>query len=173
MKTYARITPIILLITTLFFLSGCNNEDDVIDIFTGKSWKLSYISLENYYSTPFDFWNGDADAFETSMKLKDVAQNFTIEFTGGLTNTGSYGGVFNGRAVNSTVSGYWTADGQTKKLVFKDVKWSGTETDVYAWAFVRGISQNVISYSGDSENLYIHYTEELTTKVMAFRHPSK
>lgn len=173
MKTFVRLTPIILLIAALSTLSSCNAGDDVIEIFTGRVWKLSYISLENNYTTPFDFWNGDAEAMEASMRLKDIAQNFTIEFTGGLTNSGSYGGSFTGRAVNSTVVGYWSADGDTKELTFKDVKWSGTESDAYAWAFVRGISNNVFAYSGDSENLYIHYKEELTTKVMAFRHPLK
>jgi len=173
MKAYFKCTPLLLLMVALFTLSSCNNEDDVIEIFTSKSWKLSYISLENQYATPFDFWNGDAEALEASMKLKDVAQNFTIEFVGGMTNTGSFGGTFTGRAVNSTVAGYWTADGESKKVTFRDVKWSGTETDVYALAFRRGVSGNVFAYSGDSENLYLHYTEELTTKVLAFRHSSK
>ena len=35
-----------LLVTALPVLCGCNNEDDVVEIFTGKTWKLSKISAE-------------------------------------------------------------------------------------------------------------------------------
>ena len=43
MKTYIQ-----LLLVTLFVpvLSACDQEDDVIDIFTGKTWYMTYIAVE-------------------------------------------------------------------------------------------------------------------------------
>ena len=43
MKTYIQ-----LLLVTLFLpaLSACDQEDDVIDIFTGKTWYMTYIAVE-------------------------------------------------------------------------------------------------------------------------------
>ena len=39
----------ILLLTGVSALSGCSNDDDVLDIFVGggKTWKLTFISREN------------------------------------------------------------------------------------------------------------------------------
>lgn len=32
------------------FLSGCNDTDDVQKIFTGKTWKMTYITKKNEHS---------------------------------------------------------------------------------------------------------------------------
>ena len=48
------------------FVSGCNDSDDVNGIFTGKVWKLTYITKKNEHK-PYDFW-GDKDKYEQSIK---------------------------------------------------------------------------------------------------------
>ena len=47
------------------FVSGCNDSDDVNGIFTGKAWKLTYITKKNEHK-PYDFW-GDKDKYEQSF----------------------------------------------------------------------------------------------------------
>ena len=94
-----------LLVTALPMLCGCNNEDDVVEIFTGKTWKLSKISAEGT-NIQFNHWpndNANGDAFKQSMDLLRGSGNFTITFSGGEIN-GITGGTFNGRGVNATFS---------------------------------------------------------------------
>lgn len=50
---------LLLLLLMLPFVSGCNDSDDVNGIFTGKVWKLTYITKKNEHK-PYDFW-GDKD----------------------------------------------------------------------------------------------------------------
>ena len=46
---------LLLLLLMLPFVSGCNDSDDVNGIFTGKVWKLTYITKKNEHK-PYDFW---------------------------------------------------------------------------------------------------------------------
>jgi len=153
-------------ILVLPMLCGCEQEDDVIDIFTGKMWKLTYIYMEGNYATPLDQWDGDEEAMKASMELAKKAGNFTLEFNGGRLNTGGLGGTFTGRAVNATIQGHWQADGKSRALQFSDVRYEGKETDLYAKAFLSGLSANMTHYSGDSKNLYLHYKEGQLMKVI-------
>ena len=57
---------LLLLLLMLPFVSGCNDSDDVNGIFTGKVWKLTYITKKNEHK-PYDFW-GDKDKYEQSIK---------------------------------------------------------------------------------------------------------
>lgn len=165
------------IIATTF--GGCNNEDDVIEIFTGKTWKLTFIAAEGS-NQQFNFWGGKLDennpAFTNSMNALAQSGNFTLEFVGtDLAST--TGGTFNGRGVRSTISGNWTANGASNVLELSNVKVIGNETDALAKAFVTGL-QNANRYSGDNQNLYIYYTEnkndneKRNVKFMAFR-PAK
>lgn len=43
MKTYIQLLLIALFVPVL---SACDQEDDVIDIFTGKTWYMTYIAVE-------------------------------------------------------------------------------------------------------------------------------
>lgn len=166
-----RFTPIILLIAALSIsLCSCEREDDVMEIFTGKTWKMSYIFPDGQPSTPIDFWEGfdnPEEAYKISNELAKDKSSYNLIFKGGLLNTGKMGGTFEGRAVNATVEGYWTADGDTRALQFSDVKWKGSDTDVLAKAFIRGLSANVYKYAGDNSNLYIHFKDGQLTRVIA------
>lgn len=53
---------LLLLFLMFFFVSGCNDLDDVNGIFIGKVWKLMYIIKKNEYKF-YDFW-GDKDKYE-------------------------------------------------------------------------------------------------------------
>ena len=57
----------ILLLFLPFLLVACNTEDDVMEIFTGRTWKLVRITDESSQNQ-FDFWNGDEAAQQNSLE---------------------------------------------------------------------------------------------------------
>ena len=64
----------LLLLLPLF--SGCNDSDDLQGIFTGKTWKLTYINLKDKGG----WMNGFS---EKSIKiLNENQESYTITFTG-------------------------------------------------------------------------------------------
>lgn len=156
----------LLLLTALPLLCGCNNEDDVTEIFTGKLWKLSKISAEGSH-LQINYWGADAEgaAFQKSMALLKSGDNFTISFTGGEINN-TVGGTFSGKGVTTTFNGKWLANGESHKLSM-DTNLNGNETDVLAKAFINGL-QNVIRYEGDANNLFIYFSDGQTVKYMGF-----
>lgn len=158
-----RLLALVIMASTL---GGCNNEDDVIEIFTGKTWKMTFIAAEGS-NKPFDFWGGNEAQRESSMNALAQSNNFTLEFVGtDLAST--TGGTFDGHGVLATVSGSWTANGASNDLVLSNVNVSRSETDALAKAFVTGL-QNAYRYTGDNQNLYIYYKENGNVKFMAFR----
>ena len=54
-------------------LAGCTNDDDVIAIFTGKSWKLTYIAAEGT-NKQYDFWGGNETAFQSDHQYAEAEQ---------------------------------------------------------------------------------------------------
>lgn len=170
MKTIRKFSYLVLIISILSILSSCNNEDDVIKIFTGKTWKLSFIANEGT-QRQYNFW-GEAGmtagntAYENSMDALKKEVNFILNFEGGDLN-GTAGGSFGGRATNASVSGTWNANGESNKLNIT-VEGNPSDKDVLGKAFVTGL-QNAIRYEGDEKNLYIYYKDGQTTKFLAFR----
>lgn len=167
-KKFKNIGFLLLMIVLLPSLSGCNNEDDVIGIFTGKTWKLSAITAEGN-NIQYDFWNNNADARKKSMYLLKGKGSFTLNFEGTDIITGKAEGSFNGRAVSVLIDGQWSADGGKSKELKFNAKVSGSESDVFAKAFVSGI-KNAFKYDGDKNNLFIYYTDEYNnTKRLGFK----
>lgn len=167
MKSKINLTPILFILSLLPFLQGCSQEDDIAVIFTGKTWKMSYIHPEGNYNAPLDVWEGNEEAFQKSMDLLAAGDNFTLEFYGGSLGNGQFGGTFKGRGVTSTVQGNWVADGKDRRLQFSNVQWAGEEKDIYALTFRRALNAEVNAYSGDSYNLFIHYKEGQLLRVIA------
>ncbi len=164
MKMKTKLACLLTLIL-LPLLGGCDEEDDVLEIFTGKTWKLTYIALEGQHKM-FDFWNNDKIAEENSKELLIQDATFTVEFNGSEL-TEYVGGDFEALAVNRSLKGNWAANGASRELRLTDIRTSGNDTDVLARAFRTGLT-NAIRYSGDSQNLYIYYEDGQTTKYMAF-----
>jgi len=159
-----RLTYLLLLLL-LPLLGGCDTEDNVLEIFTGKTWKLTYIALEGQHQM-FDFWNEDTDAARRSLQLLEQGSTFIIEFNG--SETADYvGGDFEAQAVNRSITGNWAANGASRELSLNNLRTSGNDSDILAQAFLTGL-QNAVRYSGDSQYLYIYYEDGQTTKCMAF-----
>ncbi|MCD8184260.1 MAG: DUF4847 domain-containing protein [Bacteroides sp.] len=171
-QTIRNIGYLLLAIAILPFLGGCNDEDDVIKIFTGKTWKLSYIGLEGSYQQ-YNFWgekgmSPNNPAYTNSMDLLKQANNFTITFNGSTLVNNTPGGTFEGKIVDPAgFDGTWKADGKNHTLSLNpDGVWPG-ESDVLAKAFREGL-MNAFQYGGDSRNLFIYYKDGQTTKFMGF-----
>lgn len=155
----------LLLLLLLPLLGGCDTEDNVLEIFTGKTWKLTYIALEGQHQM-FDFWNENTDAAQRSLQLLEQGSTFIIEFNG--SETADYvGGDFEAQAVNRSITGNWAANGASRELSLNNLRTSGNDSDILAQAFLTGL-QNAVRYSGDSQYLYIYYEDGQTTKCMAF-----
>ena len=164
MKMKKKLTYLLLLLL-LPLLGGCDTEDNVLEIFTGKTWKLTYIALEGQHQM-FDFWNEDTDAARRSLQLLEQGSTFIIEFNG--SETADYvGGDFEAQAVNRSITGNWAANGASRELSLNNLHTSGNDSDILAQAFLTGL-QNAVRYSGDSQYLYIYYEDGQTTKCMAF-----
>lgn len=158
----------LLIIGFLPMMSSCNNEDDVLEIFTGKSWKLSKISAEGT-NIQFNYWPNDnaaGDAYQSSMKLLKSQSNFTLTFTGGQIGE-KISGTFSGKGVQCSFDGQWQADGNNQQLNMSINSSAGSESDPLAKAFINGL-KNVIRYEGDAKNLFIYFKEGQTTKYMGF-----
>jgi len=81
MKTYIQLLLVVLFLPVL---SACDQEDDVIDIFTGKTWYMTYIAVEGQ-NKMYDFWQNDQDARDKSFKTI-TGDNYTLVFEGANVN---------------------------------------------------------------------------------------
>lgn len=171
MHTYSYMTHLcrLLLLLLPFTLGGCSDDDDVLEIFTGKTWKLSYISAEGNHKW-IDLWGSNDDAYQNSMKLLEAEGTFTLGFAGSETLESGAGGTLTGQGVNVKINGTWQADGESRKLTLT-LQTSGSDSDVLGKAYLSGL-KNAFRYEGDSKNLFIYYKEGQVTRFMGFK-PTK
>ena len=147
---------LLLLLLMLPFVSGCNDSDDVNGIFTGKVWKLPYITKKNEHK-PYDFW-GDKDKYEQSIKNyinKEGA--YTIKFEGETTDN-VISGKFSGTLLSHSYTGTWSANGESNAF---SASVKGSENDPLGFSnkFVEGLNR-ATSYKGNYDNLFIYYKDE-------------
>lgn len=156
----------LLMFSLLPLLSGCDNEDDVIGIFTGKPWKLSRLankdSNRQFYS---GLWK-DKEAERKSRDFLKIEGNFTLNFEGSDVNGELMGTTVTGHGIHSNADGTWKADGKSQSLSL-NVKINGSGSDPLDKAFISGL-QNVYKYEGDANSLTLYFKDGPTTRVMGF-----
>lgn len=159
----------LLVFSLLPILSGCDNEDDVIGIFTGKTWKLSRLTNKDSNAQFYPgLWNNDNKAMEESLKkLYNQPNAFILNFEGTDLNGEVMGATVNGQGINSSVNGSWKADGASGSLSISVKVTGSAESDALAKAFISGL-QNVYKYEGDANSLTLYFKEGQTTRVMGF-----
>lgn len=153
----------------IFTLAGCNDSDDVIAIFTGKTWKLNAI----FYSGKEDrsYWvNKDGTpnekAFEESLRKKNE-KGFTVKFEGAQVDD-VITGTFTGVGYNSTFTGNWSCNANSRQITISSFETKGSDSDVLAKAFVNAM-KNVISYTNsDTNNLHLDFKDGELYKYMSF-----
>lgn len=143
---------LVLFVLLLPLMSGCNDTDDVQKIFTGKTWKLNYITTKNKHEM-FNFWGDDQAARKESMKLLGNSGTYLVKFTGAPIDD-IINGSISGTVVKSKFDGTWRANARNQDFEAK-VK-GGSEGDILAKKFIEMLNQ-VDSYSGDANNLYLNF----------------
>ena len=149
----------LLLLLPLF--SGCNDSDDLQGIFTGKTWKLTYINLKDK--------GGWMNRFsEKSIKiLNENQESYTITFTGTEEDNRISNGAVKGRIITADLTGTWSANGKNNE--FHASVTNVNENDDLAKEFIKGLN-NASSYIGDDNGLFLYYNPagSQQTYVLAF-----
>lgn len=157
---------LLLLFSLLPILSGCNNEDDVIEIFTGKTWKLSRLTNKDSSAQFYPGLWQDEKAAENSKEALKAGDNFTLIFEGSKLNGELMGARISGQGIRSGFDGSWSADGKSQSLTLNpEIK--GSESDALAKAFINGLKA-VYKYEGDANSLTLYFKDGNVTRVMGF-----
>ncbi len=157
---------ILFVLSLLPMLSGCNNKDDVIEVFTGKTWKLSRLTNEGSSAQFYPGLWQDEKAANNSKEALKVEDNFTLIFEGSELNGELMGARISGQGIRSNFSGSWSADGKSQTVtLLPDIK--GTESDALANAFIKGL-KTVYQYEGNANSLTLFFKDGNTIRVMGF-----
>lgn len=157
-KLFTYKTWWLLLLIPLF--SGCNDSDDLQSIFTGKTWRLSYINFKDQAGMMGGF-------NEESMKIfEENKAAYTITFTGTEEEDRITGSIA-GRVITSDIKGTWSANGKSNE--FHASIGDASEKDALARKFIEGLN-TASSYTGDEKNLFIYFktSSGQQTYVLAF-----
>ena len=171
MKEKIKIKTIVccLMMTSMLLgLGACNNEDDVMEIFNNKTWKLVRIATEKGKEQFYQgLWSNESkEEIDRELNTFGAEGNYTLNFNCAEVN-GEVTGTVNVHAVNSSINdAVLKIDGKEHTISIKG-KVIGTESDKLAKVFINGI-QNVFKYEGDIHNITLYFKDGNTTKVMGF-----
>ena len=171
MKEKIKIKTIVccLMMTSMLLgLGACNNEDDVMEIFNNKTWKLVRIATEKGKEQFYQgLWSNESkEEIDRELNTFRAEGNYTLNFNCAEVN-GEVTGTVNVHAVNSSINdAVLKIDGKEHTISIKG-KVIGTESDKLAKVFINGI-QNVFKYEGDIHNITLYFKDGNTTKVMGF-----
>ena len=102
------------LLLLLPMFSGCNDTDDVAGIFTGKTWKLTYITKANGHG-----WYNFPDIADESnvMEYINGKKTFMLVFSGSVEDDIIQGTFTGSGAINT--NGTWSANGKNQEFGMK------------------------------------------------------
>lgn len=157
---------LLFILLALPFFSGCNDDDDVLGIFTKHPWRLTDIFEKGKPKHPTTILWSTEKEYEAYTKALGKSDNFILNFEG-MDTGGVVAGNFDGRSSGSNISGEWTVDG--KKL---SIKMKNSGSDAAGKEFIEGL-KNAHSYDGDYNNLRIHYKRNGREFFLLFHNPDK
>jgi len=162
-----NIFQIVGLFLLLPLFAGCNDTDDVAAIFTGKTWKLNYITVDGGHEM-FGFWENEAEKKKSIEELnKNGTYNVIFE---GVAEGDLISGKIRGTVVAPySLAGTWSANGKSNDFN-ANITEGNDGGDKLAKNFIQGLN-NATSYEGDNKNLYLLYkpTGSQQTFRMVFR----
>ena len=151
----------------LITLHACDNEDDVIEIFTDKTWKLTRIAneggSEQFYK---GLWNNENEEKSSREALKQKG-TFTLTFNLAEVE-GETIGTCEARGIRASINDASVSVDGKKHTMTISGKLSGSETDKLARAFLNGLL-NVYKYEGDSQSMTLYFKDGNITRVMGFK----
>ena len=162
-----NIFQIVGLLLLLPLFSACNDSDDVASIFTGKTWKLNYITVDGQHEM-FSFWE---NKIEENKSIEELNKNGTYNVIfEGVAEGDLISGKIRGTVVASfSLAGTWSANGKNNDFN-ANITEGNDGGDKLAKNFVEGL-RNATSYEGDDKNLYLLYKpkDSKQTFRMVFR----
>lgn len=162
-----NIFQIVGLLLLLPLFSACNDSDDVASIFTGKTWKLNYITVDGQHEM-FSFWE---NKIEENKSIEELNKNGTYNVIfEGVAEGDFISGKIRGTVVASySLAGTWSANGKNNDFN-ANITEGNDGGDKLAKNFIEGL-RNATSYEGDDKNLYLLYKpkDSKQTFRMVFR----
>lgn len=162
-----KIERLFILLAVVLTLTACNNEDDVMEIFTGKTWKLTRLTTEGS-SIRFlaGLWDNE-NSYNNSMERLNSAGNYILNFYGDTQSSELIEPTFNANGISARITnGTWKADGISQDLTLNG-KITGSESDPLAKEFMKGLLL-VYKYEGDNRTLTLYYKDGQINKIMGF-----
>lgn len=160
------ISYFLLMFTMLFTFSACNNEDDVLEIFNGKTWKLTRLTTEGSKRQFYEGLWGNEKEEEASRTALNTKGYFTLDFNLSEVN-GEIIGTAEAHGILAKINNASVDINGKKQTLSIAGKVSGSETDKLAKAFINGLP-NVFKYEGDSNSLTLYFKDGNITKVIGF-----
>lgn len=152
-----KLKHILYILCAIPFLWGCNDEDDINEIFASGPWYVV-----NYFTkADWNKRNGEPvyklDTSEGQETLK-VVQRFTLTF--------SDDGTFQGTMQSATFEGNWSADGKDRSIRLM-VKGTPNISSRLNKELIETL-KNVVYYQGDSNVLMLGPSDKRS--YIQFRH---
>lgn len=160
------IGSLLLTFVMLFTFSACNDEDDVLEIFNGKTWKLTRLTTEGSKRQFYEGLWGSEKEEETSRDRLKLDGNFVLDFNLANVN-GETTGTAEAHGFQASINNARVVVDGNKRTISITGKVSGSEKDQLGRAFINGLP-NVFKYEGDSNSLTLYFKDGNTTKVMGF-----
>lgn len=128
------------LLLLLPMFSGCNDTDDVAGIFTGKTWKLTYITKANGHG-----WYKFADVDDSNiMEYADGKKTFMLVFSGTVEDDIIQGTFTGSGAINT--NGTWSANGKNQEFGMKVEKGTPIDSkDRIAEKILEGMKKQILT----------------------------
>jgi len=115
--------------------TACQNEDDIADIFIGRTWYIVGATI-----------NGQQYDGNEIKELYAQADSYHLTFA-----VNSFSGIL---VAGSSLNGQWTADGKHHTLTLQVKNANNVEASTVS-RNIYNVLRNVTSYSGDVNNLII------------------
>ena len=154
---------IICLLLFIPVISGCNNSDDVQEIFTGKTWRMTFIAKDKehrWYPFP-GVSEGVINSYISGTR------SFSITFTGSTSDNVIAGNFIGTGSV--TMDGNWSANGETNAFSTSISKSSVKDSKDTLGKYIIAAIKKSTSYLGDENNLYLYYKNINETFFIAFK----
>ncbi len=148
------------LLLLLPMFSGCNDTDDVAGIFTGKTWKLTYITKANGHG-----WYKFADVDDSNIMEYADGRKLSCWFSGTVEDDIIQGTFTGSGASTPTEPGVRTAKPEFGMKVERN---SHRQQRPHRRKILEGMKK-ANSYKGsDSRNLYLYYQTDKENLCLVF-----
>ena len=135
-KIITFLSTLIIVFASSLLMTGCDNEDDIDELFIGKTWKITGATF-----------NGVSINGDDIKELYAIPNTYKISFSS-IT--------FNGTLVSgSSFRGTWNADGKSRNLTLQMQQQSGIEINRLSQQIFE-VLNNSTRYGGDSNIIIIY-----------------